>query len=1089
MNIYKLIIRNLKYFKKEHLLLFFGLVLSTAILTSALIIGDSVKFSLNNIVEKRLGKTQQIVITQEKFFPSAFAKTLSKELNLNIAPILKLRGMASSDNSDQSAPDVQLCGVDKRFWDIGNCEMPYLNDNEVIINSKLANKLHLKIGEELFIRVEKVSFVTENAPFVPTENNSNALRMKIKAIADEYQFGNFDIQSNQITPFTIYFSITKLSSLNFKGSFANMMLISKNEKSIEAINSAIKKCWTIDVINLKIRPITKQNKFELSSDKVFIEDSILHILRKNNLNPEPHFTYLINFISANNKVTPYSFVSALSHYPGYKLKNNEIIINSWLADDLGVSLNDTISLQYFTLETFRKLEEKTSKFIVKHIIEIKGFAADSLLMPAFEGLTGVDKCSDWEAGVPVDYSKIRDKDEAWWKKHKGTPKAFINYEKAIELWGMSFGNSTSIRFDNQTDTTKIKDAILKNLQPANVGLNVFDIKNNSTWSASNAVDFSQLFLGLSFFLILAAFLLSGLLFSMMIVQRKKEQGIYLSIGLTRQLIYKLFFAEGVFNALISSFVGVFVGIIFSQLILFFLNSIWFDIVRTSSILLYINPISLIIGFLSNIVISSIVIFLILKSHFKKQINELNRNANSKQFIEIQRNRKISFLTGIISALAIITFTIFSFQNNLNQNSTIFFILGFLLLISLSAWFAFYLLKSNNSFASNINYTYLAIRNLKYDYKRNILITSILSIGIFIVISTGANRADFKRNANNNSSGTGGYTFFIETNLAINADLSTSEARDKLGINDNYNDLTFVQLLRNKNDDASCLNLNRIIQPSILGVKTTEFSKRKSFFFVNSLNDSNLSWEILNHPMAGNCIPAICDQTVITWGLGKMLGDSIMYTNEKGKTIYLVLVGALESSIFQGNIIISQKEFEKHFPSISGSNFILADVANNQSAELNENLENALKNYGAKIEIATERLATFNSVTNTYLDIFLALGGIALILGTFGIAIVLIRSINSRESNYAMMQAFGISQRNIRKIIIIEFSIILFVGISIGLVAAITSSFQSLIANNADVPYLLLISIVLLFTVNGLAWIILGSKMSIKKNFITNLRNE
>jgi hypothetical protein len=54
--------------------------------------------------------------------------------------------------------------------------------------------------------------------------------------------------------------------------------------------------------------------------------------------------------------------------------------------------------------------------------------------------------------------------------------------------------------------------------------------------------------------------------------------------------------------------------------------------------------------------------------------------------------------------------------------------------------------------------------------------------------------------------------------------------------------------------------------------------------------------------------------------------------------------------------------------------MLVDVKEDQADLLKENLEGALKKYGATIQSAPQRLAMFNSVTNTYLDIFLALGG-------------------------------------------------------------------------------------------------------------------
>jgi ABC-type antimicrobial peptide transport system permease subunit len=247
--------------------------------------------------------------------------------------------------------------------------------------------------------------------------------------------------------------------------------------------------------------------------------------------------------------------------------------------------------------------------------------------------------------------------------------------------------------------------------------------------------------------------------------------------------------------------------------------------------------------------------------------------------------------------------------------------------------------------------------------------------------------------------------------------------------------------------------------------------------------------MLNQTMAKNCIPAVADQTVIVWGMGKAIGDSILYLNQASDSIYLVLVGGLESSVFQGNILISKQNFEKHFPTISGSKVILADVKNEQKELLKENLESSFHNYGANIQSAPERLAMFNSVTNTYLDIFLALGGIALIIGTLGIAIVIFSSIQTRTSQHAMMLAIGIHPEIIKKIIRIEFSIILMSGIGIGLLFALVAGLQNLLTTNANIPYLMLLIITSLFVLNGLFWIYIGSNRSIKKDFKSELRNE
>ncbi len=67
-------------------------------------------------------------------------------------------------------------------------------------------------------------------------------------------------------------------------------------------------------------------------------------------------------------------------------------------------------------------------------------------MPDFPGITAKESCSDWDAGIPIDMSLIRPKDEDYWYRYKGTPKAFINYEMGKELWGNNFGPATAIRF-------------------------------------------------------------------------------------------------------------------------------------------------------------------------------------------------------------------------------------------------------------------------------------------------------------------------------------------------------------------------------------------------------------------------------------------------------------------------------------------------------------------------------------------------------------------------------------------------------------------------------------------------------------------
>jgi len=99
---------------------------------------------------------------------------------------------------------------------------------------------------------------------------------------------------------------------------------------------------------------------------------------------------------------------------GEYISTDEIIINSWLAEDLNLDTGDTLELRYFVIGPLRTLDEKSDSFIVKKIIPTNYNYADQALMPDFPGLSDAGNCSEWDAGIPIDLKKIRNKDEQYW---------------------------------------------------------------------------------------------------------------------------------------------------------------------------------------------------------------------------------------------------------------------------------------------------------------------------------------------------------------------------------------------------------------------------------------------------------------------------------------------------------------------------------------------------------------------------------------------------------------------------------------------------------------------------------------------------
>ena len=113
---------------------------------------------------------------------------------------------------------------------------------------------------------------------------------------------------------------------------------------------------------------------------------------------------------------------------------------------------------------------------------------------------------------------VTKRDEDFWDKYRATPKSYVSLKTAQELWGSRFGSLTSIRVAPKSGQTPAEAAaalqkeILKTLTPEQTRMVFQPVKFVGVSAAVGSNDFSQLFLGFSFFLILAAALLVGLVF-------------------------------------------------------------------------------------------------------------------------------------------------------------------------------------------------------------------------------------------------------------------------------------------------------------------------------------------------------------------------------------------------------------------------------------------------------------------------------------------------------------------------------------------------------------------------------------------------
>jgi ABC-type antimicrobial peptide transport system permease subunit len=307
---------------------------------------------------------------------------------------------------------------------------------------------------------------------------------------------------------------------------------------------------------------------------------------------------------------------------------------------------------------------------------------------------------------------------------------------------------------------------------------------------------------------------------------------------------------------------------------------------------------------------------------------------------------------------------------------------------------------------------------------------------------------------------------------------------------NISNISFVQLRVRDGDDASCLNLNRVQNPRLLGVNPDELQKRGSFTFVKSL--SNEGFDMLKDVTQESgikTINAIGDDAMITWSLGLSVGDTIRYTDERGNPFQIRIAGAISNTILQGSLLISENQFKELFPSISGRRVFLIDAPFEHLSDISKTLSRRFQNYGIEITPTYERLSEFNAVQNTYLSIFQMLGGLALILGSLGLGIIVLRNVMERRNELALLRAVGFKKDSIQWFLLSEHWLLLAMGLLFGSISGFIAVIPNLTSLNSEIPYFSLGITLIIITFSGFLWIWLAVKLALRQNLISALRNE
>lgn len=1073
MRSFDLIRRGLTYYWRTNLAVVLGVAAAVTVLSGALLVGESVRASLRDLVLQRLGRTDY-VLTSLSFFRERLADDLRADRAFSdrfeaACPLIVVRGVVTDQTTGRRVSRVQVYGVDERFWRfhgvspaVGSGQTASAS-RDVALSPALARALGAAVGSTIVLRVERPSAIPIDSLHADKEDLGRTTRLTVRTTIAAADLGEFSLQPQQGDVHALFVPLARLQQDLELRDRVNALLLSRKAGSpsssgLSDLQTLISRRAALEDFGLALRPLAAQQALSLSAEGTLIDDAragpATAAAEALNMRTSPVFTYLANSLRSGDRSIPYSLVTAVELSlvaPDVESKESDrppIVLNDWAARDLQVKAGDPLTLEYYVWEDPGRLITRTANFRIAAVVPIAGAAADRDLAPAYPGITESENVRDWDPPFPVDLRRIRPLDEEYWRTYRTTPKAFIPITVGQALWRSRYGSLTSIRISPAPGVSLVEARDLyaahlrAALDPKAMGLVAHDVRTEGLAASRGATDFGEYFAYFSFFLVVSALLLAALFFKLGVEQRAREVGLLRSVGFTPVAVRRLFTVEGLILSVIGSVVGLVGALGYGYVMMVGLRTWWVDAVGTTSLTLHVSPSALLLGAGGGVLAAVACVWWTLRGLGRVSdrgllAGQLSGDEPVLRHVARQRAR-----LGAINCFFLSVALLVSARMGILDTTAAFFGAGTSVLISTLCWLMVGLLLPSRPLLEGRGWwslSRLGWRNACARPGRSVLCIAVVASATFILVSVDAFRRDEGSASDDRHSGTGGYALLVDSLLPIVHDPNSPEGRRVLGL-ESLEGITFTPFRALAGDDASCLNLYEPRQPRILAVRP-EFIKAARFAFQRSLDRTDEEranpWLLLNRASPDGAIPVIADANSLTYVLHKALGEEIVIDRGNGP-IRLRVVAALADSIFQGELLMSEANYLRLFPGEAGYRFLLVDAPRDRATQVAAEIENRLEDFGADAVLTGERLAEFHKVENTYLSTFQTLGGLGLLLGTVGLAAVLLRNVLERRKELALLGAVGYRRGHVIAIVIAENTLLLGCGLATGIACALVA---------------------------------------------------
>lgn len=1124
MSALRYILASLWHYRRVQVAVAAGVAVATAVITGALVVGDSVRGSLRELTLERLGRIEAVLVAAQPFRTALAgelaARCAQQNLPSDVAPLILSRGtLKSSGREPRLATNLSVIGYSDSFWRLGGggSDVP-LAEDWIAVTEALAEELDAQVGDELLLQLPAAGTLPGDSTLADKDDTTVSRRFKLITILPAEGLDRFSLQPTQQRPRNVFLRLAAAQHLlDWQGQVNTLVVAPQAPETVDtrAYWDALRATPlrpTLEDLGLVVDPV-RTGAAQLTSRAMVLADYVVDVAQREfaAAKPQAIVTYLANTLEIGDRKIPYSTITGVNSAPvigplldtagePIEIADDEIVLNAWAAADLEAKVGDVVKVTYYLPETthgnLRVAEPLTLRLAaIAPLADGEGQptpAADSSLTPELPGVTDQRSIADWDLPFEL-VETIRRQDEDYWDEHRTTPKAFVSLALAERLWHTRWGTVSALRLPG-VRVDEIEQKLPPALDPAELGMIWLPVKLQGLQAARGTTSFEGLFLGFSFFLMASAVLLVALLFRLGIEGRAAEVGLLAAVGYGPGKLRRLLLGEAAIVALVGAAVGTFAGVGYAKLMIHGLSTWWVAATVTPFLKLHVVPRSLEIGFAIGVIVALTTTAWSLRKTVRLPVRQLLAGDAAEPNDRITGKRpRHSWLPALL-LIAALTLAIIARYLRGESQAAAFFGVGALVLTALLWRLGQQLRATDQATPGALSLTGLAARSARRSPSRTILSVSLAAVASFLIVALSAFRLA------PDEQGTGGYDLFATSDQPIHFDLDTIDGREELGFSDAENerlaDMHVVSMRVHAGEDASCLNLYQTSQPRVIGVPSSIVGQSIFGWAARAAEPAvGDPWELLKTQLESDSagrpiVPIVLDKNTATYSLHLAgIGARMTIRDAQGEPVTLQVVGLLGGSILQGDVIMSEMNFLRVFPDEAGHRLFLIKSSPPPIAGLAALLESRLEDFGFDAVSTHDRLAEFMAVQNTYLSTFQSLGALGLLLGTFGLAVAQLRSVLERRGELALLRSAGFRRSRLAEMVLGENLVLLVSGLGIGSLAALAAVLPHWWLGEADVPWATLAAMLLAIAVCGAVASGLAVRAAVRAPLLPALRGD